>query len=436
LTQPSGLSADITQATQTITFGALAAVNYSGANFNLTATASSGLTVTYTSSNPAVATVSGNTVTIVGVGTTTITASQSGNASVAPATDVTQTLTVNQATQTITFAALPNKLLTDIPFALTATASSGLTVTYTSSNTAVATVTGNTVTIVGLGSTVITASQSGNANYTPATSVNQTQVVSAPGLVWFNTSALPGGVNNFGPSPLFASYAANVTSTGLIRGSGVSTTATAAARAWGGVNWSQSVTADLASNAFFTFDATVAAGYEMDLLELSPIAYRRSTSGPAQALLQYSIDGGSTYTTITTLSFTNSGSTGAVLSPVDLSAVSALQNLHNCTTVKFKVLPFGATAAGGTLYIFDVNNSNAADLSLNGVITSLATSPVISIASSDADNVICSGTSVTFTATASASTSLSYQWKKDGVAIVGETNSTYVTTGLSSGSIT
>ena len=436
LTQPSGLSADITQATQTITFGVLAAVNYGGANFNLTATASSGLTVTYTSSNPAVATVSGNTVTIVGVGTTTITASQSGNASVAPATDVTQTLTVNQATQTITFAALPNKLLTDIPFTLTATASSGLTVTYTSSNTAVATVTGNTVTIVGLGSTVITASQSGNANYAAATSVNQTQVVSAPGLVWFNTSALPGGVNNFGPSPLFASYAANVTSTGLIRGSGVSTTATAAARAWGGVNWSQSVTADLASNAFFTFDATVAAGYEMDLLELSPIAYRRSTSGPTQALLQYSIDGGSTYTTITTLSFTNSGSTGAVLSPVDLSAVSALQNLHNCTTVKFKVLPFGATAAGGTLYIFDVNNSNAADLSLNGVITSLATSPVISIASSDADNVICSGTSVTFTATASASTSLSYQWKKDGVAIVGETNSTYVTTGLTSGSIT
>ncbi len=435
LTQPAGLSADITQATQTISFGALTAVNFGGANFNLTATASSGLTVTYTSSNPAVATVSGNTVTIVGVGTTTITASQAGNASVAPATDVTQTLAVNQATQTISFAALPNKLLTDVPFALTATASSGLTVSYTSSNTAVATVSGNTVTIVGLGSTIITASQSGNANYAAATSVNQTQVVSAPGLVWFNTSALPGGVNNFGPSPLFASYAANVTSTGLIRGPGVSTTATAAARAWGGVNWSQSVTADLASNAFFTFDATVAAGYEMDLLELSPIAYRRSASGPAQALLQYSIDGGTTYSTITTLSFTNTGSTGAVLSPVDLSAVTALQNLHNCTTVKFKILPFGATAAGGTLYIFDVNNSNAADLSLNGVITSLATSPVISIASSDADNVICSGTSVTFTATASASTSLSYQWKKDGVSIVGETNSTYVTSGLTSGSI-
>ncbi len=434
LTQPSGLSANITQASQTITFGALTAVNYGGANFNLNATASSGLAVTYTSSNTSVATISGSTVTIVGVGTTTITASQSGNTNIAAATDVTQTLTVNQASQTITFAALPNKLLTDVPFALTATASSGLTVTYSSSNTAVATVSGNTVTIVGLGSTVITASQAGNANYAAATSVNQTQVISAPGLVWFNMSALPGGVNNFGTSPFSASVASNVSSTGLIRGSGVSTTASAASRGWGGVNWSQSVTADLTSNSFITFDATVSAGYEMDLLELSPIAYRRSASGPTQALLQYSLDGGSNYTTITTLSFSNSGTSGAVLSPVDLSAISALQNLHNCTTVKFKILPFGATASGGTLYIYDVNNSTASDLSLNGIVTALSAAPAVSIVSSDADHVICSGASITFTASASASTTLTYQWKKDGTAIIGATSSTYTSTSLTSGS--
>jgi hypothetical protein len=436
LTQPSGLSADITQATQTITFGALSVVSFGGANFNLTATASSGLTVTYTSSNPSVATVSGNTVTIVGVGTTIITASQAGNANVAPAADVTQTLTVNPATQTISFAALPNKLLSDVPFVLTATASSGLPVSYSSSNTAVATISGNTVTIIGLGSTVITANQAGNANYAAATSVNQTQIVSAPGLVWFNMSALPGGANNFGASPFTASTASNVTSTGLIRGPGVSTTATAAARGWGGVNWSQSVTADLASTSFITFDVNVAAGYEMDLLELSPFAYRRSASGPSQALLQYSLDGGATYTTITTLSFTNSGGSGANLPSIDLATVSALQNLHNCTTVKFKILPFGATASGGTLYVYDVNNSTAADLSLNGMVTALATLPLVSIASSDIDNVMCSGNVITFTATASASTSLVYQWKKDGVAIAGEINSTYTTTSLTSGNVT
>jgi len=90
LTQPTGITANITQASQTITFGALADRIVGGATFNLTATASSGLTVTYTSSNTAVATVSGNTVTIVGAGTTVITASQSGSVNYVVASNVAQ----------------------------------------------------------------------------------------------------------------------------------------------------------------------------------------------------------------------------------------------------------------------------------------------------------------------------------------------------------
>jgi hypothetical protein len=95
LTQPTGLSANITQASQTITFGTLSSVEVGGPNFNLTATASSGLTVTYTSSNTAVATVLGNVVTVVGIGTSIITASQSGNTNYAAATNVTQNLVVS-----------------------------------------------------------------------------------------------------------------------------------------------------------------------------------------------------------------------------------------------------------------------------------------------------------------------------------------------------
>jgi len=96
LTQPTGLSANITQASQTITFGALASKTTSDAAFTLTGSASSGLTITYTSSNPLVATVSGNTVTIVGAGSTVITASQSGNSNYSAATNVNQTLIVTQ----------------------------------------------------------------------------------------------------------------------------------------------------------------------------------------------------------------------------------------------------------------------------------------------------------------------------------------------------
>ncbi|OYV00741.1 MAG: hypothetical protein CFE26_23650, partial [Verrucomicrobiales bacterium VVV1] len=152
---PQTLTVD--QASQAITFAALPAKVYGDASFALAAAASSGLTVSYESSNPAVATVSGSTVTIVGAGSTTITASQAGDTNYSAATNVVQTLTVGQASQAITFAALAAKTYEDVPFALNATASSGLTVSYESSNPAVAMISGSTVTILGAGSTTITA---------------------------------------------------------------------------------------------------------------------------------------------------------------------------------------------------------------------------------------------------------------------------------------
>ena len=90
------------------------------------------------------------------------------------------TLTVSgKLDQTITFGALDSKLLGSGTFALTATASSGLAVTYTSSNPAVATVSGSTVTLVSVGTTVIPASQGGNATYNAAVPVPQTLTVTA-----------------------------------------------------------------------------------------------------------------------------------------------------------------------------------------------------------------------------------------------------------------
>ena len=167
----------VNKASQVITFGALAARSFGDAAFNLAATSSSSLSVAYLSSNPAVATISGNTVTIVGAGSTTITASQSGDTNYLAATSVPQTLTVGQASQVITFGALAAKTYGDASFALGAASTSGLSVSYESSNPSVATVSGNTVTIIGAGSTTITASQAGDTNYLAATSVPQTLTV-------------------------------------------------------------------------------------------------------------------------------------------------------------------------------------------------------------------------------------------------------------------
>ena len=75
---------------------------------------------------------------------------------------LTGTGVIAKASQTINFAALEPVLDNVSSITLTATASSGLAVSYASSNTSVATVSGNTVTIVGAGATTITASQAGD----------------------------------------------------------------------------------------------------------------------------------------------------------------------------------------------------------------------------------------------------------------------------------
>ena len=163
---------------QAIIFEAIAAKAFGTASFDLTATGgASGNPVTFTSGNVAVATISGNTVTIVGAGVATITANQAGSDSYNAAASVEQTLTVNKASQTITFEAIAAKTFGDPAFELAATSSAGLQAGYTSSNEAVATISGSTVTIVGAGTTTITASQAGNGNYEAATGVEQTLTI-------------------------------------------------------------------------------------------------------------------------------------------------------------------------------------------------------------------------------------------------------------------
>jgi parallel beta-helix repeat protein len=70
--------------------------------------------------------------------------------------------------QSITFNALPVKTLQDVDFSPEATASSGLPVTYTSSKPEVATIVDGKIHIVGLGTTIITASQAGDTGTHPA----------------------------------------------------------------------------------------------------------------------------------------------------------------------------------------------------------------------------------------------------------------------------
>jgi hypothetical protein len=120
--------------------------------------------------------VSGSVLTITGAGSVTVQASQGGNTNYLSATSVSDTFTVNKATQTITFPNPGTQTYGVSSIRLTATASSGLPVSYTVSS-GPASVSGSVLTITGAGSVTVQASQGGNTNYLSATSVSDTFTV-------------------------------------------------------------------------------------------------------------------------------------------------------------------------------------------------------------------------------------------------------------------
>ena len=116
-----------------------------------------------------------------GVGTIVVAANQSGNSSYAAAPQVTQSVVVQQAGQTITIYLMAPVTYgvgtVNLSTTAMATASSGLPITY-SVISGPGTVSGNTLTVTGGGTIVIAANQAGNAYYLPAQQVTTMLMVS------------------------------------------------------------------------------------------------------------------------------------------------------------------------------------------------------------------------------------------------------------------
>jgi len=176
--------------------------------------------------------------------------------------------------------------------------------------------------------------------------------------------------SGFGTSPLPpTTNAANLTVVGLTRGAGVTTAQTAAARAWGGNGFdAASAIAAAANDDVALFAVAASAGFEVSFASISRLDYRRSSTGPANGVLQYRLGNGS-FTDISNLSYASTSSSGASLPSIDLSSIAALQNIGAGTNVTFRLVNHGATSASGTWYVFDVANSSAPDLALSGSLT-------------------------------------------------------------------
>ena len=174
------------QAAQTISFINPGTQTFvSGGTVALTATGGgSGNAITLASTTTGICTVAGSTVTIVSAGTCSITADQVAGNDFAAAPQVTQSFTIGQGANTISFTGPANTALTSSPVTIAATsssglavtfasttASSGLTVSFASTTAPVCTVSGSTATFVSVGTCTITASQAGNANFVSAADV-------------------------------------------------------------------------------------------------------------------------------------------------------------------------------------------------------------------------------------------------------------------------
>ncbi|ODS62965.1 MAG: hypothetical protein ABS41_07250 [Arenimonas sp. SCN 70-307] len=226
------VSLTVAQAVPAITWMAPISKTFGDADFALDApTTNSTGAVSYSSDNPAVATVSGNIVTITGAGTATLTVSIAADANY-EAASATTTLTVGQATPVISWTAAINKTWGDPAFDLPAPSSPSTgAFSYSSGNTAVATVSGNTVTITGAGTSVITVNQAADTNYTAASAtLTLTVGKAAPALTWIGDITKTYGEPAFdlpnptSPSPGAYTFASSNTAVATISGRTVTIT--------------------------------------------------------------------------------------------------------------------------------------------------------------------------------------------------------------------
>jgi hypothetical protein len=162
---------------QTITFPTITAAQHALTTLPLSATASSGLAVTFTSSTPTICTVSGSTASLLTEGTCILHASQTGNPSYTAAAMVSQGFYVHPASQTITFPTISGAWYALQQITLSATASSGLAVSFATTTPTVCSVSGNTASLLIAGSCILQATQTGSTVYAAALPV--TQVVAA-----------------------------------------------------------------------------------------------------------------------------------------------------------------------------------------------------------------------------------------------------------------
>lgn len=165
---------------QTISFGALPAVNVGGTGTLSATGGASGNTVSFSSVTMSVCTVSGATVSGLTVGTCTVAANQSGDDDYNAAPQATQDIPIGKGSQVITDFIAPANLSVDGSGSLSASGgASDNPVSFSSLSLSICTVGGSTVTAIATGTCTVAADQAGNANYDAAAQVTREITIAA-----------------------------------------------------------------------------------------------------------------------------------------------------------------------------------------------------------------------------------------------------------------
>lgn len=388
ITQPI-LTADITAATLTITNPAVTSKTYDGSTIAaITGTLNGVISPDVVSLNLSGIFSTSNAGTGISVtSSSTLSGTDAGNYTLTQPTGLTGDIT--KANQTITFTALTNKSTADAPFTLNATSSSGLSIVYSSSNTSVATISGNTITIIGAGTTTITASQNGDNNFNAATSILQTLTViqALAGWDFFGISSPATCAATYFNSNLIS------TSNSITRGSGASASSGGNSfRTTGFQNNGIATT----NTDYFQITLQAASGYKLSLSSIDAQFIGTNTfyaSPGVTSQFAYSLDG-----TNFTLIGSPQISTSLTLSQINLSSITALQNVANPTVVYLRYYASGQTSTGG--WGFSSPSAGSYGLLIGGTISCTtpsaptATSPQILCPSATVNSLAATGTTI------------------------------------------
>ncbi len=161
---------------------------------------------------------------------------------------------------------------------------------------------------------------------------------------------------------------ANLLPTVVSRGAGI--TASTLGNAFSSDNFTASgtFTDAVTNNEYIEFTIAANSTYQVSLSTLDA-NFRRSDNGPNAFQWQYSLDGFATagVNIGTVINYTGTATNGATQTQINLSGISALQNVVYPTVITIRLYGWGASSTGGT---FALGRLAGNDLAIGGTVVS------------------------------------------------------------------